>query len=96
MNYIDEIADRIRSSVPNRDLPESNTRPLFRMYAVLLLAKGAEVSREDVHNAWAAWMLGHDESHVSITPYGELSDAVAADDQPYVDAIRSVAEGRSE
>lgn len=39
-------------------LPDEDTSSLFRIYAVSLLAKGEEVTREDVHNAWIAWMLG--------------------------------------
>jgi hypothetical protein len=86
------VAQQIRDRVPASDIPnEKNTNGLFRIYAVLLLAKGSLVSREDVHNAWVAWMLGLDPTHESLIPFSELDAATAADDEPYVAAIRSLA-----
>lgn len=92
LNYLDALGIEIRAHVPRADLPEENTKDLFRIYAVLLLAKGAAVTAEDVHNAWAAWMSGTDPDHDAIVPFAELSSDVAADDAPYVDAIRAVAQ----
>jgi hypothetical protein len=91
LNYLDELAAKIRAQVANSDLPEADTRDLFRIYAVLLLAKGADVTAADVHNAWAAWMSDADPGHDAIVPFGELPSEVAVDDQPYVEAIRAVA-----
>jgi hypothetical protein len=48
---------REQQHVPDRLLPEGDTKPLFRLYALLALTKGRSVTAEDVHNAWAAWML---------------------------------------
>jgi hypothetical protein len=94
MNYIDRIASEIRVQVPAHELPDADTDSLFRIYAVLLLAKWEEVSSEDVHNAWVAWMSGKNSAHESLRPFEELSESVAADDGPFVDAIRFVAEER--
>ena len=77
------------------DQPEEDTRALFRIYAVLLLAKGADVTAADVHNAWSAWMLQTDPTHDAIVPYATLARDVADGDLPYVEAIRAVAEGMS-
>ena len=55
-------------------------------------AQGASVNAEDVHNAWAVWMLEQDPSHRSIKPFGELDSDTQASDEPYVQAIRSVAQ----
>lgn len=94
LSYLDSIAQDIRRQIPTSDIPdEENTRYLFRLYAVLLLAKGSLVQPEDVHNAWVAWMLNIDPTHESLIPYSELSAETAADDEPYVAAIRSVANG---
>ena len=92
MNYLDDLGRRIRGHVPLANLPEEDTRALFRGYAVLLLAKGSHVTPADVHNAWAAWMIQTDPTHDAIVPYADLSSEVAGDDLPYVQAIRAGAE----
>lgn len=92
MNYLDTIGAQIRSRVPSSDLPDEDTRGLFRVYAVLLLAKGTLVTPEDVHNAWAAWMCDRDPSHEAIVPFSDLAPHVASDDLPYAEAIRLTAE----
>ena len=56
MTHLDAVASDIRGAVPSDALPNEDTSSLFLLYAVLLLAKGEEVTREDVHNAWVAWM----------------------------------------
>lgn len=89
--YLDELGARIRAHVPKADLPDENTLGLFRIYAVLLLAKGTAVTAEDVHNAWAAWMAGLDADHEALVPYQELAADVASDDEPFAEAIRTVA-----
>ncbi|MGY2898204.1 hypothetical protein ACVKXF_000827 [Curtobacterium sp. PvP017] len=91
LNYLDRLGVQIRKQVPESDLPDEETSDLFRLYAVLLLAKGQNVSAEDVHNAWVAWMTARDPNHESLRPFGELSNDVAADDEPYLTAIRRVA-----
>lgn len=91
LNYLDDLAVQIRDSVPKSDLPDEETSDLFRIYAVLLLAKGQKVTAEDVHNAWVAWMTARESTHESLRPFRELSAAVASDDEPYLAAIRSVA-----
>jgi hypothetical protein len=59
------------------------------MYALLALAKGAEVSAEDVHNAWVAWMQEQDPDHRSLKPFQELDPDTQAADEPFVIAIRA-------
>lgn len=91
MSYVDELADEIRRRVPPDLLPEGDTVPLFRIYAVLAMAKGETVELEDVHDAWAAWMSGQDPTNKSLKPLGELSAEVQRADEPYREAIRAVA-----
>jgi hypothetical protein len=90
-NYLDALAERIRSEVPASDLPDEDTDSLFRLYAVLLLAKGQEVTCDDVHNAWVAWMLDRRRDHDALVPFAELPVEVADSDAPFVAAIHSVA-----
>lgn len=97
MTYLDALAEEIRRAVSPSALPDEDTTGLVLSYAVLLLAKGEDVTREDVHNAWVAWMSskGHgDESHESMVPFSELPPETQAEDSPFVIAIRTVARKR--
>jgi hypothetical protein len=91
MTYLDALADEIRRAAPSDALPDEDTSSLFRSYAVLLLAKGEEVTPEDVHNEWVAWMLDRGESHESMVPFAELSAETQAEDSPFMVAVRTVA-----
>jgi len=95
MTYLDDIGLRIKSEVPSDDLPDEDTADLFVSYAVLLLAKGEGVTREDVHNAWVAWMQANGKRHESMVPYDELPSETQAEDSPFVVAIRAVARDRT-
>jgi hypothetical protein len=91
MSYLDDVATAIRGHVPADALPSGDLDALFRLYAVLALAKGDAVSAEDVHNAWAAWMQGGDADHDSLRPFEDLEAETRAADDPYVEAIRAAA-----
>jgi len=95
MNYLDALAASIRREVPSDSLPDGDTADLFRFYAVLALVRGTAVTREDVHNAWAAWMSASEPTHEAIKPYDELTRDVQREDQVFVDAIRKVTSRRS-
>lgn len=92
MSYLDEVATAIKEHVPAEVLPDTDTQELFRLYAVLALAKGRDVSAADVHNAWAAWMQERNPAHRSIQPYSALDAATQRSDDHFVSAIRRVAE----
>lgn len=53
--------------------------------------RAADVSREDVHDAWSAWMTLRAKGHEAIVPYPQLEPQVQAEDNPFVVAIRRVA-----
>lgn len=91
MNYLQAIAEEIRHAVPRDALPDEETADLFLAYAVLLLAKDGQVTGEDVHNAWVAWMVGRGEQHESMRPFAELPAETQAEDSPFVVAIRTIA-----
>ncbi len=91
MNYLESLAKEIQRAVAGDALPDDDTSGLFLMYAVVLLARGEDTSREDVHNAWVAWMIAKGEQHESMVPFAELPAATQAEDSPFVLAIRSVA-----
>lgn len=92
MTYLDELAAQIKDEVPADVLPGDDTGLLFRLYALLVMAKGAAVTPSDVHNAWAVWMQETEPDHRAIRPYEELDAAIQAADGPFVAAIRTVAE----
>ncbi|MFE9814048.1 hypothetical protein [Streptomyces sp. NBC_00236] len=89
--YLDQLADLIRSCLPPSAEPPADSDDLFRIYAVLLEAKGEQVAEEDVHNAWSAWMQSVDSSHASLIPFRELAPEKRATDAPYAEAIRKAA-----
>jgi hypothetical protein len=89
LTYIETLAEEIERHIPAHLLPGGDTRALFLIYAALALAKGFEVDRRDVHNAWAAWMATASPAHESIRPYEELEPDVKREDDPFVTAIRA-------
>jgi hypothetical protein len=91
VNYLDKIAAEIQRTADPDALPPDDDLPLYRQYAVLLLAKGEEVTAEDVHNAWAAWASDHDPESRNLLPFKELSIRSQRKDDPYVEAIHKVA-----
>ncbi len=90
--YAAEIARQlVDRQVPADLLPGGDTRALFRLYAVLALAKGRAVEAADADNAWAAWMQERDPDHRSLKPFEELDPETQASDEPFAEAIRAVA-----
>lgn len=91
MSYISNIAMQIRREVPSEVLPEGDTEILFLMYAILALTVGKDVRPQHVHDAWAAWMTHFEPLHKSLKPFQELNSNTKREDQPFVNAIRTVA-----
>jgi hypothetical protein len=92
--YLAEDAGLIRSLLPGAARPPGDDETLFLGYAVLMRAKGLEATAADVHDTWAAWMLGRDPGHQAIVPFDELSADVQALDAPYLQAIHTAARQR--
>lgn len=92
MNYLDKIAAEIQRTADPESSPPDEDLPLYRLYAILLLAKGKQVTLEDVHNAWAAWASDHEPDSRHLIPFKELSLSIQRKDQNYVDAIHAVAD----
>lgn len=90
--YLDDLGTVIRRHVPVDRLPDGDLVSLFRLYAVLLRAKGADVSQSDVHDAWAAWMSEQEAHHPSLVRYEDLPEDVRHEDRIFATAIRSAAD----
>ena len=89
MTYLDQLADLIRSCLPAEAEPPADSDNLFRIYAVLLRAKGEQVTEEDIHDAWSAWMQSVNSRHQALVPFQDLDAQTRAFDAPYAQAIRA-------
>ena len=90
--YLDELAAQIRAHIPEDRMPPGEAEDLLRIYAVLLRAKGADVTLSDIHDAWSAWMAKRDGKHESLVSYENLSTEVQQQDHVFVTAVRRAAE----
>ena len=86
-NDIDAIAYRL--SVLCHDT--AGDPGLYRTYAVLALTVGADVTREQVHDAWSSWRSASQPNHRSLVPFDQLPAEAQVLDDPHVKAIRDVA-----
>jgi hypothetical protein len=91
-SYIDRIAAEIRHAAGHEASILDDDLRLYRLYAVLLLARGAGVNAADVHNAWAAWASECDPENRNLVPFKELSQRMQKKDERYVSAIRTAAD----
>lgn len=92
--YVDALAARVREATPTDLIPHdasaADVEQLFRLYALLALVRGRDVTAANVHDAWSTWMLGRGESdHESIVPFVALDDEAQDQDDPFVRAIRA-------
>ena len=87
-NYLQQDAERIKSELPEGTSIPDNSDSLFVLYAVLMRAKGTNVTGFDVHDAWSAWMTGQDPNHEAMRPYEERDSATRAQDEPFLLAIK--------
>ena len=95
--YIDTIARRIESELESVDTPHTEELVLYRLYALLVLIKGEDVSLENVHDAWSVWMASVNPHNSDIVPFSSLDAATRLKDMPYMRVIATVArEIRSE
>jgi hypothetical protein len=91
-SYLEELAAEIQAEIDPALVPRSDTTWLWRIYAVLVRAKGIHVDASDVHDAWTAWALTAKPNHGALLPFEALDGAAQAKDEPYVEALRRVAE----
>ena len=94
VNYLDVLANEIEQSLSADLRPKSNAKSLYRVYALLALVKGIDVTLENVHDAWSSWKTATEPDHESIRPFSELDKATREKDRPYVEVIHRIAERR--
>lgn len=89
-NYLVQLATRIRGAVEADVAVPEDSEDLFLAYALLLRAKGSEVTAQDVHDAWVTWMVVRDPTHPSLVPFDELPPEVQSEDLPFLKAIQAL------
>ncbi|MCD9876106.1 DUF7701 domain-containing protein [Streptomyces guryensis] len=95
MSYLSADAGLIRELLPPQARPAEDSDGLFLLYAVLMRAKGEQVTAADVHDAWTAWMQLRNPDHAALVPFDELSPVTRREDEPYAQAIQAAARVRS-
>lgn len=93
MTYVQQLADRIEDALRPGERPKSHAPELYRLYALLGLVKGEQVSLEDVHDAWSVWMLDINPEHPALVPFDNLDEEKREEDRPYQDAIVRAVKG---
>jgi len=88
-NYVDRVVDLL-----NEELTRHGHSPLpgemGRLYALLVLTKGAATTLEDVHDAWSLATTVDRPEHRSLIAFDDLSVEVQTLDAPFVWAIHAV------
>jgi hypothetical protein len=90
--YLDDIAGIIKNFIPESNMPEGDSIELFRLYAVLLRAKGVNATSSDIHDAWSAWMASRDNTHEALVEYNDLDEDTQFQDRIFAYAVRNAAE----
>jgi hypothetical protein len=90
-SYLEQMAAEIQAEIDPALVPRGDTTSLWRIYAVLVRAKGVDVQASDVHDAWTAWALGAKPGHGALLPFEQLDRATQAKDEPYLAAMQRVA-----
>lgn len=82
MNYLEGIAKRIQelATVHGHGCVDE----LARVYALLALTVGQNVTFEDVHNAWAVWRTATKPDHADLVPFEFLTHETQLYDAPFV------------
>lgn len=94
--YVDEIIEEVAKETGLK------SKETLKMYALLVLVKGANITLSDVHDGWSIVMnfkeadppycYGHD--HKSIVPFDHLPTETQERDRKYVDALIKIAKRR--
>lgn len=67
-NYVERAHRELEQRLPDC------SPTLLRFYTLLLLTRGAETRRADVHDAWAAWKSLFAPEHASLVPFRGLPE----------------------
>ena len=96
--YIDNICNKVQEATGLK------SKETIKMYALLVLTKGKDITLSDIHDGWSMVMnfkesnppycYGHE--HKSLVPFNQLSKETQDRDIKYLEALRSIClEGES-
>jgi hypothetical protein len=88
---MERLAAEIEAEVDPALIPRGDITWLWRIYAVLIRAKGIHLQASDVHDVWTAWAFSERPGWGALLPIEELDPSAQAKDEPYVAALRRVA-----
>ncbi|HEY2194510.1 MAG TPA: hypothetical protein VGH76_19740 [Actinomycetospora sp.] len=91
MTYIDDATHELNAQLSASHAGNGCPPELTKLYALLVLTRGADCTLEDVHDAWAVWTAAERPEHRSLIPFSDLAVDVQLLDVPYRDAIRAAA-----
>jgi len=92
-NYITAATEALREQLraQGKDPAKSLTPELERLYVLLLLVRGEQVTLADVHDAWAVARAVERPDHPDLVPFYQLAPEKWEHDRPYAHAIQDAA-----
>ena len=73
--YLDEWALAISKHCRDLNIRNKTDLALLRLYALIGLAKGSQVTTADVHNAWATWEITYGlHDHPKLVPFARIPE----------------------
>lgn len=93
MNYVETATRALHDALraQGKNPADCLTPDLQQLYVLLVLTRGINTTLADVHDAWACARALTRPDHKDLVPFDQLSDDVAAWDQPFMDAIHAAA-----
>lgn len=91
--YIDKVCKKVQ------EVTGLKSKETIRMYSLLVLTKGENITLADIHDGWSMVMnfkepnppycYGHE--HKSIVPFNQLSYETQIKDEKYLKALKQIA-----
>lgn len=88
MNYIEKTKNSLDEILKMNGTPYEE---LLEVYALLALTVGESCTNEHIHDAWSVWQNKTQPDHRSLKPFSELTKEVQDLDEPYRQAVITVA-----
>lgn len=88
MNYIEKTKNSLDEILKMNGTPYEG---LLEVYALLALTVGESCTNEHIHDAWSVWQNKTQPDHRSLKPFSELTKEVQDLDEPYRQAVITVA-----
>ena len=92
-NYVTAATEALRDQLraQGKDPARSLTPELERLYVLLLLVRGDQVTLSEVHDAWAVARAVERPDHPDLVPFYQLAPEEWEHDRPFARAIQDAA-----